>query len=63
MVSVIHLLHIPVAHLTTFGGSVFLYHALDHPMIVFGNKLAAALARKNVPARIEPLAAGAGAGR
>jgi peptidoglycan/LPS O-acetylase OafA/YrhL len=34
--------------LTTFGGSVLLYHALEHPMILIGNKAAAAISRKRV---------------
>jgi peptidoglycan/LPS O-acetylase OafA/YrhL len=49
--------------LTAFGGSYVLYHAIEHPMIVRGNKLAAVFSRKNIPARIAPLAVAAGGGR
>jgi peptidoglycan/LPS O-acetylase OafA/YrhL len=31
--------------LATFGGSVLLYHALEHPMILIGNRLAAAISK------------------
>ena len=47
--------------LTTFGGSVLLYHAIEHPMILVGNKAAAAISRKTVPVRLHAVAAAAGA--
>jgi peptidoglycan/LPS O-acetylase OafA/YrhL len=43
--------------LTTLGGSVLLYHVLEHPMIVVGNKLAAVIARKK-PTRALAIVAG-----
>jgi peptidoglycan/LPS O-acetylase OafA/YrhL len=63
--------HIPIAAriiiflLTTFGGSVLLYHALEHPMILVGNKAAAAISRKHVPVKLHPfaMAVAAGAGK
>jgi peptidoglycan/LPS O-acetylase OafA/YrhL len=39
--------------LTTFGGSVLIYHALEHPMILIGNKTAAAISRKTVPVKVQ----------
>jgi peptidoglycan/LPS O-acetylase OafA/YrhL len=51
--------------LTTFGGSVLLYHAIEHPMILVGNKAAAAISRKRALVRVRPItmAAAAGAGQ
>lgn len=50
--------------LTTFGGSVLLYHALEHPMIVIGNRLGAAISReKPVLGNTRLVAAAAGVGR
>ncbi len=46
--------------LTTFGGSVLVYYAIEHPMIVIGSKAAAAISRKNPPAKIHAAAATAG---
>lgn len=46
--------HVPIAArisiflLTTFGGGALIYHALEHPMILVGNKAAAAISRKKV---------------
>jgi len=50
-----------VAFLTvTLGGSVLAYHALEHPMILIGNKAAAAIGRTKRPERIQAIAAVAG---
>jgi peptidoglycan/LPS O-acetylase OafA/YrhL len=50
--------------LTTFGGSVLLYHALEHPMILIGNNAAIAISRRSTPAtRQAHAAAAAGAGK
>jgi len=38
---------------TTFGGSVLIYHALEHPMILIGNKAAAAISTKKVPVKVQ----------
>ena len=38
--------------LATFVGSP-LIHALEHPMIVIGNKAAAAINRKRIPANVQ----------
>lgn len=46
--------------LATFGGSVLFYHALEHPMILIGNKAATAISRKKLPAKVQPSAAMAG---
>lgn len=48
--------------LTTFGGSALLYHALEHPMILVGNKAAAAISRRKVRVSVQHAAAAAGAG-
>jgi peptidoglycan/LPS O-acetylase OafA/YrhL len=46
--------------LTTFGGSVLLYHLVEHPMILIGNRLAAAISRKTpTPLRCAAAAGGA----
>jgi peptidoglycan/LPS O-acetylase OafA/YrhL len=46
--------------LVTFGGSVLIYHALEHPMILIGNNVAAAISRKRIPANVQtaPVIAG-----
>lgn len=36
--------------LTTFGGSVLLYHVIEYPMIKLGNKAGAAIGRTKPPA-------------
>jgi peptidoglycan/LPS O-acetylase OafA/YrhL len=46
--------------LATFGGSVLIYHALEHPLILTGNKAAAAISRKRIPANVQTSAAIAG---
>jgi peptidoglycan/LPS O-acetylase OafA/YrhL len=46
--------------LTTFGGSVVLYHALEHPMILVGNRLAATISERKTTPRLQALAATAG---
>jgi hypothetical protein len=38
---------------TTFGGSVLLYHALEHPMILVGNRASAAICRHRVQGNIQ----------
>lgn len=43
--------------LTTFGGSVLLYHVIEYPMIKLGNKAAAAIGRTRVPAMAQAAAA------
>jgi peptidoglycan/LPS O-acetylase OafA/YrhL len=43
--------------LATFGGSVLLYHALEHPMILVGNKAAAAICRHKPHSKLQVLAA------
>jgi len=43
--------------LTTFGGSVILYHAIEYPMIKLGNKVAAAIGKTKVPAMTQAAAA------
>jgi peptidoglycan/LPS O-acetylase OafA/YrhL len=45
----------------TFGGSVLIYHVLEHPMILIGNKAAAAISRKKLPAKAQASAAMVGA--
>ena len=51
--------HLPVVArvsiflLTTFGGSVLIYHALEHPMILIGNKAAAAISQKKVRVKVQ----------
>jgi len=47
--------------LATFGGSILIYHALEHPMILIGNKAAVAISRKKIPAKVRVAAAIAGA--
>jgi peptidoglycan/LPS O-acetylase OafA/YrhL len=48
--------------LVTFGGSVLLYHALEHPMILIGNKAAAAISRTRNLVKVQAaVAAGASA--
>jgi peptidoglycan/LPS O-acetylase OafA/YrhL len=49
--------------LMTFGGSVLIYHALEHPMILIGNRVAAAISRKKAPVKVQAAAAMAGAAR
>ncbi len=49
--------------LATFGGSVLIYHALEHPMILIGNRAAAAISRRSSPVQIKVKAAIAGAAR
>jgi peptidoglycan/LPS O-acetylase OafA/YrhL len=44
----------------TFGGSVLVYYAIEHPMLVIGNKAAATISGKNEPAKIRAAAATAG---
>ena len=46
--------------LTTFGGSVLLYHALEHPMILVGNRAASAIAKGKTVLRLQAAAAGGG---
>jgi peptidoglycan/LPS O-acetylase OafA/YrhL len=46
--------------LTTFGGSVLLYHALEHPMILVGNRLAAAISKRKTTPKLRASAAIAG---
>jgi peptidoglycan/LPS O-acetylase OafA/YrhL len=46
--------------LATFGGSVLIYHALEHPLILIGNKAATAISRKRIPANVQTAAAIAG---
>jgi peptidoglycan/LPS O-acetylase OafA/YrhL len=61
--------HFPIAAqasiflLATFGGSVLVYHALEHPMIVVGNKAAAAISRKQVSVKVQAAAAAYGLAR
>lgn len=61
----VHFVRLPLAArvsifcLTTFGGSVALYHALEHPMILLGNRLSTAIAKKR-PAVILRAAAATG---
>jgi peptidoglycan/LPS O-acetylase OafA/YrhL len=58
--------HLPIAVrvgtflLASFGGSVLIYHALEHPMILIGNKAAAMISRKQLPAKVHTSAAMAG---
>jgi len=58
--------HFPIAVrvgtflLATFGGSVLIYHALEHPMILVGNKAASAISRKRITANVQTAAAIAG---
>ncbi|MGA9041173.1 MAG: acyltransferase [Terriglobales bacterium] len=47
--------------ITTFGGSVLLYRVIEHPMIVIGNKAAAAISRKRILAKAHAATAMAGA--
>jgi hypothetical protein len=47
--------------LTTFGGSVLLYHALEHPMILIGNNAAAGISKKKIPVKARAAACGASA--
>jgi peptidoglycan/LPS O-acetylase OafA/YrhL len=47
--------------LTTFGGSALLYHALEHPMILVGNRAASAISRVSVRVSVRQAAAAAGA--
>jgi peptidoglycan/LPS O-acetylase OafA/YrhL len=47
--------------LATFGGSILIYHALEHPMILIGNKAAIAISRKTIPAKARAAAVMAGA--
>lgn len=46
--------------LATFGGSVLIYHALEHPLILIGNKAAAVISRKRIPANVQTATAIAG---
>jgi peptidoglycan/LPS O-acetylase OafA/YrhL len=48
---------ISVFLLFTFGGSVLLYHAIEHPMILVGNKAAAAMAASAPSPKAKSLAA------
>jgi peptidoglycan/LPS O-acetylase OafA/YrhL len=43
--------------LTTFGGSVLLYHVIEYPMIKLGNQAAATIGRTRVPAMAQAAAA------
>ncbi len=48
----------------TFGGSVLLYHAIEHPMIVIGNRAGAAISRgRRLGVALRPAAVAAGAGQ
>jgi peptidoglycan/LPS O-acetylase OafA/YrhL len=42
--------------IATFGGSMLVYHALEHPMILVGNKAAAAISRKKVSVKVQAAA-------
>jgi peptidoglycan/LPS O-acetylase OafA/YrhL len=59
--------HLPTAAqvtvflLVTFGGSVLIYHTLEHPMILVGNKAAVAISGKRSPVKVQ-VAAAAGVG-
>jgi hypothetical protein len=46
--------------LATFGGSALIHHALEHPMILVGNKAASAISRKRITANVQTAAAIAG---
>jgi peptidoglycan/LPS O-acetylase OafA/YrhL len=46
--------------LATLGGSVLAYHALEHPMIVIGNRAAAAISESKNSVRLHRAAAAAG---
>ena len=64
--SFVRLGHLPMAIrigaflLTTFGGSVLVYHALEHPMIRIGNKAAATISTMKVRIKEQTAAAAAG---
>jgi peptidoglycan/LPS O-acetylase OafA/YrhL len=45
---------------TTFGGSVLLYHALEHPMILIGNRASAAICRQKPSGTLQVAAAVSG---
>jgi peptidoglycan/LPS O-acetylase OafA/YrhL len=55
--------HVPVVArvsiflLATFGGSALVYHVLEHPMILVGNKAAALISRKKVLVKVQAAAA------
>lgn len=59
----VRLAHLPAAVrvsiflLTTFGGSVVLYHVIEHPMIRLGNRAAASIGRTKVRAMAQAAAA------
>jgi len=47
--------------LATFGGSALIYHALERPMILIGNKASTAISRKRIPGNLQTAAAIVGA--
>jgi peptidoglycan/LPS O-acetylase OafA/YrhL len=49
--------------LTSFGGSVLLFHAIEHPMILVGNKVAAAISSNNIGTKLQAAEAVAGSSR